>query len=96
MKVTDELVDKIAALAKLEFEGGKKAAIQSDMNKILGFMDVLNEVNTEGVEPLKYLTEEYQELRPDISKQTISQKEALSNAPVKDSDYFKVPTVLQK
>ena len=96
MEVNDELVDKVAALAKLEFEGEKKEAIKNDMKKILNFMETLNEVDTDGVEPLKYMTEETIRLRVDEAEETVTQQEALKNAPKKDSYYFKVPKVLNK
>jgi aspartyl-tRNA(Asn)/glutamyl-tRNA(Gln) amidotransferase subunit C len=96
MKIDDTIVDKVAGLAKLEFVGEEKEAIKKDMERILTFMDLLNEVDTEGVEPLKYVTEGTQNLRADKSSTMISKVEALENAPSKDSDYFKVPKVLNK
>lgn len=96
MKIDDTIVDKVAGLAKLEFVGEEKEAIKKDMERILTFMDLLNEVDTEGVEPLKYVTEGIQDLRTDTSSTIISKAEALENAPSKDSDYFKVPKVLNK
>ena len=96
MEVNDELVDKVASLAKLEFKGEQKEAIKEDMKKILNFMETLNEVDTNDVAPLKYMTEGTLSLRNDEAHSSITQKEALSNAPAKDSDYFKVPKVLSK
>lgn len=96
MKITDAIVDKVAGLAKLEFQGEEKIAIKQDMERILEFMDVLNEVDTEGVTPLKYVTEGTLALRKDTVHMEITKKEALENAPSKDSDYFKVPKVLNK
>ncbi len=96
MEVNDELVDKVAELARLEFKGSDKEAIKTDMQRILNFVEKLNEVDTDGVEPLIYMTDEHLELRVDDAYNPISQEEALKNAPVKDSDYFKVPKVLNK
>lgn len=96
MKVDDQLVDKVARLAKLSFEGEAKENIKKDMTRILDFVEKLNEVDTEGVEPLIYMNDESLQLRADEAKETISQKEALKNSPLKDSDYFKVPKVLNK
>lgn len=96
MKVDDKLVDQVANLAKLKFEGAEKEAIKSDMQRILDFISSLEEVDTEGVEPLIYMTEGFLNLREDKAKTTITQDEALSNAPLKDSDYFKLPKVLDK
>lgn len=96
MEINDNLVDRIAFLAKLEFEGNEREELKTDMKRILGFIDTLNEVDTQGVEPLVYMTDEYLELREDKAENTISREEALKNAPQKDSDYFKVPKVLNK
>jgi aspartyl-tRNA(Asn)/glutamyl-tRNA(Gln) amidotransferase subunit C len=96
MKITEETVDHIAHLARLEFIGDKKQAIQQDMEMILTFMEKLNEVNTESVEPLIFMNTEVNKLREDTAVETISQEEGLRNAPKKDSDYFRIPKVLDK
>ena len=95
-KITEETVDKLANLARLEFKGKEKEEIINDLNRMLDFVGKLNELDTSNVEPLIYMNDETNVLREDEVKQTISQKEALSNAPKKDSDYFKVPKVVEK
>ncbi|MCX6192717.1 MAG: Asp-tRNA(Asn)/Glu-tRNA(Gln) amidotransferase subunit GatC [Flavobacteriia bacterium] len=96
MKIDNELIDHLSYLAKLKFEGEDKEAIKADMIKIIGFMQTLGEVNTENVEPLIFMTEEFDRLRDDVTQISISQEEALKNAPKKDSDYFRIPKVLDK
>ena len=96
MKITEETVDHIAHLARLEFTGDSKKEIMQDMENIIGFMDKLSEVDTEGVEPLIFMSDEINVLREDIAEVTVSQKEALKNAPKHDSDYFRIPKVLSK
>ena len=96
MKITDELVDHIANLARLEFEGEKKEAIKADLTKIIEFVDQLSSVDTEGVEPLIFMTDSINVLREDQVRETITQAQALMNAPNKDSDYFKIAKVLKK
>ncbi len=96
MKVNKILIDQLAELAKLKFEQDSLEKMQTDLNNILGFINKLSEINTESVEPLVYLSEETNVLREDIVGENIDQKKALKNAPNKDSDYFKVPTVLKK
>ncbi|MDB9983905.1 Asp-tRNA(Asn)/Glu-tRNA(Gln) amidotransferase subunit GatC [bacterium] len=96
MKINNELIDKIASLSKLEFEGEEKAAIKSDLTRMLDFIEKLQSVPTEGVEPLIYMTDEKGKTRLDESKVTILKEEALKNAPQKDSFYFKVPKVINK
>jgi aspartyl-tRNA(Asn)/glutamyl-tRNA(Gln) amidotransferase subunit C len=96
MKITNKLIEDIAALAKLEFDVKSAELMKADLEKIIGFVDKLSEIDTEGVEPLIYLSEEVNVLREDEIRAVISQVEALKNAPQKDSDYFKVSTVLKK
>ena len=96
MEITNKLIQDIAALAKLEFDEQSAKKMKADLEKIIGFVDKLSEIDTEGVEPLIYLSEEVNVLREDEIRAVISQVEALKNAPQKDSDYFKVSTVLKK
>ncbi|MCH2229536.1 MAG: Asp-tRNA(Asn)/Glu-tRNA(Gln) amidotransferase subunit GatC [Crocinitomicaceae bacterium] len=96
MKISEETVDHIAHLARLEFEGEKKDAIRADMDRIVDFMDKLQEVETGDVEPLIYMTEEVNKLRDDNPVVSLTQQEVLKNAPKKDSDYFRIPKVLDK
>lgn len=96
MKIDKETVEKIAHLARLEFDNESKEAMIKDMNNMLAFVDKLNEIDTSGVEPLIYMSDEVNVLREDEVKVVITQEEALKNAPKKDSDYFKVPKVIEK
>ena len=96
MKVSDELINRLANLAKIEFDDKARSEIKNDMNKMLEFVDKLNEIDTEGVDPLIFMSEELNVLREDIAKETITQKEALKNAPQHDSDYIMVPKVVSK
>ena len=96
MKISEETVDHIAHLARLEFDGESKKAIQGDMERIIQFMDKLQEMDTENVEPLIFMSEEISKFRKDEAVRSITQEEALKNAPKKDSDYFRIPKVLNK
>lgn len=91
MIVDEALVEKLANLSKLEFDAEGKQAIRRDLTNILSFMEKLNELNTDGVEPLIYINEEVNVFREDAVHYPISKQEALSNAPIKDADYIKVP-----
>ena len=88
MIVNDQLIDKLATLSKLEFDAVSKQEIKSDLNKILNFMEKLNELNTEGIEPLMYINEDVNVFREDTINYPISKEEALMNAPLKDTNYF--------
>jgi len=96
MKITEELFDHIAHLARLEFQGEDKVSIKKDMERMIEFVYKLSEVDTANVEPLIFMSEEINRLREDESKDTVTHEEALMNAPKKDSDYFRIPKVLDK
>ncbi len=96
MKITNEKVDELAQLAKLKFEGASKEAIRQDLENILEMCEKLNEVDTVGVEPLIYMSTNTNILREDEVKQELSHEEALKNAPKKDSDFFRVPKVIEQ
>ena len=95
-KIDIKTVDEVAHLARLEFIDSAKGEILNDMNRMLSFVDKLSELNTENIEPLIYMTNEKNILREDVSEITLTQKEALKNAPKKDSDYFKAPKVIDQ
>ena len=95
-KIDIKTVDEVAHLARLEFNDEAKAEILNDMNRMLQFVDTLNKLDTDAVEPLIYLTEERNVLREDEPEVTITHQDALKNAPKKDSDYFKVPRVIDQ
>ncbi len=94
MNLDTKTIGKIAHLARLEFDDKSLESFSTDFNKILSWIDKLNEVNTDNVEPLIHMSHELNVLREDIDKVTISHEEALFNAPKKDSDYFRVPKFL--
>ncbi len=96
MEVNDELVDKLAHLARLSFEPTEKEEIKKDLQKMVSFIEKLNEIDTAGVEPLLFMTDEVNVLREDEVKGSISREEALLNAPHKDDLFFKVPKVIRK
>ncbi len=94
MNIDTDTINKIAHLARLTFSEEKTEELKTDMEKILSFMRKLDEVDTEGVEPLIYLSEEQNILREDKVIQIISHEDALKNAPKHDSDFFRVPKVI--
>ena len=96
MEVNNKLIQDIAKLSKLKFDDSAEEKMKSDLEKMIAFVDKLNEIDTEGIDPLIYMSEEVNVLREDKVSEEISQEDALKNAPEKDSDYFKVPTVLKK
>jgi aspartyl-tRNA(Asn)/glutamyl-tRNA(Gln) amidotransferase subunit C len=96
MEVNDALVDKLAQLAKLKFNASEKEEIKNDLQKMIAFIEKLNELDTTGVEPLLHMTDETNVLREDEVKGSISREEAMKNAPSHDEQFFKVPKVIKK
>jgi aspartyl-tRNA(Asn)/glutamyl-tRNA(Gln) amidotransferase subunit C len=95
MKITEDTVDKIAHLARLEVSTDEKEQLIGDMSRILSFMEKLNEVDTSNVEPLVYMTDEVNNFRKDEVVEIITHEEALQNAPEHDENYFLVPKVIE-
>ena len=95
MSVDKETIGKIAHLARLEFDEAKSEEMMKSINNILEWMKVLNEVDTENVKPLTHMSAEVNVLREDVVKEGLTHAEALLNAPKKDSDYFRVPKVME-
>ena len=94
MKVDKETIRKIVHLSRLEFDEKEEQSLLQDVNKILDWVEKLNEVNTENVKPLTHMSEEVNILREDIVANTLKHEDALVNGPKKDSDYFRVPKFL--
>ena len=96
MKLNNETITKIAHLARLEVNDSERDVLIKDMNKILSFMEKLNELDTTGVEPLIYLTNEVNVYREDEVQKEITVEEALRNAPNQDGAYFRTSKVIDK
>jgi aspartyl-tRNA(Asn)/glutamyl-tRNA(Gln) amidotransferase subunit C len=96
MKIDIATVDRLAELARLEFDNQTKEEMVKDMNNMLQFVDKISELDTAGVEPLIFLTEESNVFREDEISHEVSQAEALKNAPKKDMYYFRVPKVIKQ
>ncbi len=95
MSVTEKDVRYMAGLARLQLSEEEVKSFAGDMNDILGYMDQLSEVDTESVEPLEHVIELDSRFRKDEAKEPLSHEEALKNAPDADSDYFRVPKVIE-
>ena len=96
MKIDIKTIEKLASLSKLKFTKEELDLILKDMSKMVDFINQLDEIDTEGVEPLIHLNEEFNNWREDEIKEMLDLKEALSNSPIKDGTYFKLPKVLDK
>ncbi len=96
MTVTEEMIDHLAHLARLKFDGEEKEAIRKDLEQMIGFVEKLQEVDTTGVEPLMHMGFEMNKLREDEVKGSISREEALQNAAHHNEEFFMVPKVIRK
>jgi len=96
MEVTSEMIDRLAKLARLKFSDAEKEELKVDLERMIGFVEKLKEVDTTGVEPLLHISNAVNVLREDEVKQTITKEEALLNAPLTDGNFFKVPKVIKK
>ena len=92
--LTKEDVLKIAKLSKLEFQEDEIEKFQTDLNKILEHMEILNNVDTTGVEPLFNVLDLKDRLRKDEVQSVDIKKELLKNAPNTDDDFIIVPKIV--
>lgn len=94
MKVTIKDVEYIAKLARLEYSDEEKKTFTEQFNTILAYIDKLNELNTDDVEPLSHVIELSNVVREDEVKPSFPVDEVLKNAPAKTDTFFKVPKVI--
>ena len=94
MKVNNNLVEHLAHLSRLDFDDNSKEKMKFDFEKMLDFVAKLEEVDTANVEPLSYMSSELNILRNDKVEQVLTQEQALQNAPVNDTDYIRIPKVI--
>jgi aspartyl-tRNA(Asn)/glutamyl-tRNA(Gln) amidotransferase subunit C len=95
MKIDKDSIKKIAHLARLEFDENSAEKMSKDMSQILDWVEQLNEIDTSGVEPLTTMSSEVNVMREDIAGGHLSHEAGMKNAPKRDSDYFRVPKVLE-
>ncbi len=96
MEVNNTTVDKLAHLSRLQFNDTEKEEIKNDLQRMIAFVEKLNELDLEDVKPMLFMSDEVNVLREDEIKGSISRDEALKNAPLHDDQFFKVPKVIKK
>lgn len=96
MEVNSSLIEKLSTLSRLQFNEMEKEEIREDLQRMIHFVEKLNELNLDGVEPLLHIPEENNVLRDDVVKGELSREQALKNAPDQDGEFFRVPKVIQK
>lgn len=99
MKITTEDVRRVAELASLALRDDEVERMAKDLDSILSHIDKLNELDTSGIEPMAQVlfnAEETATLREDRERPSLSNAEALANAPVSGNGYYKVPRVIER
>ena len=95
MQLTPNDVRKVAALARLKVSDDEVVALTSDLTAILGYVDVLNEIDTTNIEPMVHAVELSNVLRADEIVESLPRQKALSNAPRSDGQCFLVPAIIE-
>ncbi|WP_199140725.1 Asp-tRNA(Asn)/Glu-tRNA(Gln) amidotransferase subunit GatC [Pedobacter sp. ASV12] len=96
MKIDQQTVYKVADLARIEIAANEVDTLTVEMNKILTFMEKLNELDTTGVKPLVYMNESANVWREDVVKQEIDTVDGLKNAARHNESFFFVPKIIEK
>lgn len=94
MTIDQKLISRLENLAKLELSDVERNQIQNDLNNILTMVEKLQELKTENVEPLVYVSEEVNKWRRDEVEHQVSNEKALQNAPADQKNHFEVPKVI--
>ncbi len=96
MEVTEAMIDKLSHLSRLRFTADEKGQIRGDLERMIHFVEKLDELDLNGVEPLIFMTDEVNVLREDEVKGSVSRDEALRNAPAHTDTFFTGPKVIKK
>ena len=94
MSVTQKDVEHVARLARLSFTEEEQQRLTAELNTILAYMEQLNSLDTEHVEPLAHVIELQNVFRADVQKPGLATDDALQNAPGRVDDFFTVPKVI--
>ncbi len=95
MKLTVAEVEKVARLARLELTAEDKELFAGQMGAILGYVEKLKELNTDGIVPTSHAVPMENAFRPDVVRPSIGLEKALANAPEKSGTFFVVPKVIE-
>lgn len=93
-KISDETIEYVGILAKLELSEEEKEAAKADMEKMLDYIDTLNELDTEGVEPMSHVFQVNNVFREDVVTNGDGREATLANAPQRKEDSFEVPRTI--
>ena len=94
-RVDDATIEYVGILAKLELSREEREAAKRDMSRMLDYVDKLNELDTEGVEPMSHLFPVHNVFREDEVLNADSREQILANAPEQKDGAFKVPRTIE-
>ena len=94
MNINENTVNKLAHLARLEFSSAENTHMQQDLQKIITWVDKLQEVDTDNIDPLINVMDSTNVFREDKVIVVETKEKALSNSPESNKDFIKVPKVL--
>ena len=93
--VSKQDVLHIATLARLKFDDETAERFKNDLNNILGYIDKLNELNTDNIEPTSHALDVFTVTREDRAAASLSNEEALKNSASTENGCFRVPKVIE-
>ena len=93
-KITEEQVKKVAKLARLDLTDDEVKEFTAQLQSILQYVEKMNQLDTEKVEPLAHCLPITNIFREDYVKESLGTEKTLANAPQRDGDFFKVPKIL--
>lgn len=96
MEVNEQLILKLEKLSRLKLQAEERKQMQSSLQQVLAMVDKLNEVNTEGIEPLTHISDAVNVLREDVVLNQLTNEQAMQNAPKTMDNYFAVPKFVHK
>lgn len=95
-KIDEAQVRRVAVLGRLELGDKEVAQFSGQLSAIVEYIEKLNELNTDGVEPLAHCLPVHNVLREDTPEPSLTNEQALANAPDREGEFFKVPKILDE
>lgn len=96
MKITREDVEHVAKLARISVSDSEKETFSRQLSDIVSYIEKLNELNTDSVQPTSHVLDLYNVLREDVVREGLKPGDFLANAPDREGDFFKVPKIIEE
>lgn len=95
MKITDEMVDYVAELSRLRVLPSEREQLAGELERIIGYMDILNNLDTETIEPMSHIFDVSNVFREDVVEPSFDRELILANAPQRDEESMLVPKTVE-